>query len=147
MTSDFFFIVRHRDPLLRLLCQGQPRPMMCYRCCSFLLPVPLLCLRYVFAADPRVCMVIVQSTPLDDVSPHLKAERRIYLLRKLNEYRLGIDINMASRWRLRDSVVFVWYAPVRYAAASCSCCTCFTNVIAGASYCPLTRSTAAHLTV
>ena len=67
-----FLLVRHRTPLPRLMCQGQPRACMlgycgcscrcpaaalvlllctCYYCAVLLLLLP--CLRYVFAANPR----------------------------------------------------------------------------------------------
>ena len=63
--------------------------------------------------------------------PHLSVER--HLLRKLYEYRLVIDICLASRRRSR--------------AAACCCKVCWTNVIADASYCLSARSTTAQLTV
>ena len=65
----------------------------------------LLCLRYGFAADPRVSMVVVHVNALCDVAPHLEGESRIHPLRKLYEFRLAVVINMAPRWRSFAGVV------------------------------------------
>ena len=48
------------------------------------------------------------------MSPHVEVERRSYLLRKLYELRLVVDICLSSRWRSRGSVVFVRYVPILY---------------------------------
>ena len=110
----FFFLVCHRVPLPRLLCQRQPRLciMCCYcfgrRCSSTVLmlllcmcgycPVLLLlflllllCLEYVSAANPREHGKYA-SQPLSMICLRIPAEIRTNLLRKLYEYRLAIGI-------------------------------------------------------
>ena len=110
----FFLLVRHRPPLPRLLCQGQPRAcMMCYCCCRYsdaaAMHVLLLCCSAAAAAaaaamsaicfccKPPRALLLCKSISLGNVSSHLMAERRIHLLRG---YRLAIGI-----WHLSGGLV------------------------------------------
>ena len=121
-----FLLVRHRAPLPRLLCQGQPRAcMMCYcccfccrcsaaarelllyMCCCRAVLLLLLCPRYVFAADPGEHGYYASQPFSVMCLRNLKAERRTHLLRMLCEYRLAVDIYLTSRRRSRARVVFV----------------------------------------
>ena len=97
------FFVRHQAPLPPLMCQGQPRAcMMCYFGCSCrssapalvlllctcyyycaILPLFLLCLRYLFVANP-LGNGYYASHPLSGmyVPPHLDVERWARLTRR-----------------------------------------------------------------
>lgn len=139
----------HRAPMLRLLCQGQPRVyMMCYCCyrrpCSaaglvlllYMLLLLLLCLRYVRGAEPSE-QRCYESQPL-----------LVVCLRFLTN---EISTSPVSRLTLcrplgRGLVpAYFPYDTCLYAVILLLLLT--TNVIAGAFYCRQTRSTATQPTI